>query len=227
VTSEANAAVERTRLRRKPERGSHDLAVIHEIIDTALVCHLGLTDADGHPVVVPTIHARIGDTLYVHGSAASRALRRLATGIDACVTVTHLDGIVVARSGFFSSMNYRSVMVFGPARLVSDHDEAVRALDAIVDHVLPGRPAEIRRPTAKELGATRVIAMPIDQASAKVRTGPPGDDPDDVDPDVWAGTLPITLVAGEPERAPGVSPTVPVPRSVIALMERIRSGPVS
>jgi hypothetical protein len=205
---------ERTRLRREPQRGSHDPSLIRDIIDSAFICNLGLTDHDGHPLVISTIHARVDDVLYVHGSAASRTLRRLATGIDACCTVTHLDGIVVARSGFWSSMNYRSVMIFGPARLVTDAEEILLALDAIVDHVLPGRSAEIRRPTAKELAATKVIALPIDAASSKVRTGPPNDDPDDLDSSVWAGTVPLQIVAAPPVPAPNLPADVRVPPSV-------------
>jgi uncharacterized protein len=213
---------ERTRLRREPQRGSHDPSLIRDIIDSALICHLGLTDHDGHPLVIPTIHARVDDVLYVHGSAASRTLRRLATGIDACCTVTHLDGIVVARSGFWSSMNYRSVMIFGPARLVTDADEILLALDAIVDHVLPGRSAEIRRPTAKELAATKVIALPIDVASSKVRTGPPNDDPDDLDSLVWAGTVPLQIVAAPPVPAPNLPAGVRVPQSVDTMTSLLR-----
>lgn len=216
MTEHPNNA-ERTRLRREPQRGSHDSSLIRDIIDTARICHLGLTDHDGHPLVIPTIHARVDDVLYVHGSAASRTLRRLATGIDVCCTITHLDGIVIARSGFWSSMNYRSVMVFGRARLVVEPDEAGRALDAIVDHVLPGRSAEIRRPTPRELAATKVIALPIDAASAKVRTGHPNDDPADLDSSVWAGTVPVQIVAGAPLPAPNVPPGAPVPSSVRAL----------
>ncbi len=213
----------RARLRRKPQRGSHDPAVLHEFIDAALLCHLGLTDHDGHPLVVPTIHARIGDTVYVHGSAASRTLRRLSTGIDVCCTITHLDGIVVARSGFNSSMNYRSAMLFGPARLVDDADEATQALDAIVDHILPGRSGEIRRPTAKEVAATTVIALPIDIASAKVRTGGPLDDADEVAAGGWAGVVPIRLVAGTPQPSDDLGLGVQVPPSVVELV-RVLGG---
>lgn len=195
--------------------------MLHEIIDAALICHLGLTDHDGHPLVVPTIHARVGDTVYVHGSAASRTLRRLATGLDVCCTITHLDGIVAARSGFNSSMNYRSVMLFGPARLVDDTDEATQALDAIVDHMLPGRSGEIRRPTAKEVAATTVIALPIDVASAKVRTGGPLDDADDVAAGGWAGVVPIRLVAGTPVPSDDCGAGVGVPPSVTELARRL------
>lgn len=211
----------RARLHRKPQRGSHDPAVLHEIIDAALICHLGLADHDGHPLVIPTIHARSGDTVYVHGSAASRTLRRLATGLDVCCTITNLDGIVAARSGFNSSMNYRSVMLFGPARLVDDLDEATRALDAIVDHILPGRSREIRRPTAKEVAATTVIALAIDVASAKVRTGGPLDDADDVAVGGWAGVVPIRLAAGAPIPAGDLRDGVAVPPSVVEIVRRL------
>ena len=205
---------ERIRLHREPELGSHDPAVIRDIIDTALYCHLGLTDADGRPLVVPTIHARVDDTLYVHGSAASRTMRRCADGVDVCCTITHCDGVVVARSGFWSSMNYRSVMLFGAARLVDDADEKSRALDAIVEHVLPGRSAEIRRPTDKELAATKVIALPIDLASAKVRTGDPEDDPADLSGDAWAGVIPMRVVADDPVPAANLADGITVPPSV-------------
>jgi nitroimidazol reductase NimA-like FMN-containing flavoprotein (pyridoxamine 5'-phosphate oxidase superfamily) len=215
---------ERARLRRKPQRGSHDTAVLHEIVDAGLICHLGLTDHDGHPLVVPTIHARVDDTVYVHGSAASRTLRRLATGLDVCCTITHLDGIVVARSGFNSSMNYRSVMLFGPARLVDDTDEATMALDAIVDHILPGRSGELRRPTSKEVAGTTVIAIPIDVASAKVRTGGPLDDADDLESQAWAGVVPIRLVAGAPVPSDDLAPGIAVPPSVVALAARLDNG---
>ena len=205
---------ERIRLRREPELGSHDPAVIRSIIDAALFCHLGLTDADGRPLVVPTIHARVDDTLYVHGSAASRTMRRCADGIDVCCTITHCDGIVVARSAFWSSMNYRSVMLFGTARLVDDTVEKSRALDAIVEHVLPGRSAEIRLPTDKELAATKVIALPIDLASAKVRTGDPDDDPADLAGDAWAGVIPLRVTADDPVPAANLADGIAVPPSV-------------
>lgn len=219
--TDVSEPAERARLHRKPQRGSHDPAVLHEIIDAALICHLGLADHDGHPLVVPTIHARIGDTIYVHGSAASRTLRRLAKGLDVCCTITHLDGIVAARSGFHSSMNYRSVMLFGPARLVDDGDEATQALDAIVDHILPGRSGEIRRPTAKEVAATTVIALPIDVASAKVRTGGPLDDADDVAAGGWAGVVPIRLVADAPIPSDDLAAGVAAPPSVIEIVRRL------
>ena len=205
---------ERTRLRREPERGVYDSEVIHAIIDAAAICHLGLTDHDGHPLVIPTIHARVGDQLYVHGSAASRTIRRLAGGIDVCCTITLVDGIVVARSAFWSSMNYRSVMVFGRSRLVEDRDELALALDAIVNRMLPGRTAEVRESTDLELRATRVIALPLDEASAKVRTGDPNDDPADLDGAAWAGVVPFTQQVGDPIPAENLAAGIPVPSSV-------------
>ena len=191
------------------------------------MCHLGLTDHDGHPLVIPTIHARVGEQLYVHGSAASRTLRRLAEGIEVCCTITHLDGIVLARSAFWSSMNYRSVMIFGRARLVTDPEEIELALDAIVEHIAPGRSAEVRRSTPKEIGATKVLALTIDEASAKVRTGDPNDDPADLDPEVgaevgagvWAGVIPVTTQFGSPIPAANLDNEVPLPTSARGLLE--------
>lgn len=211
---DAGPISERTRLRREPERGVYDSEVIHAIIDAAAICHLGLTDNDGHPLVIPTIHARVGDQLYVHGSAASRTIRRLAEGVDVCCTITLVDGIVVARSAFWSSMNYRSVMVFGRSRLVEDRDELALALAAIVDRMLPGRTAEVRESTDLELRATRVIALPLDEASAKVRAGDPNDDPADLDGAAWAGVVPFTQQVGDPIPAENLAAGIPVPSSV-------------
>jgi nitroimidazol reductase NimA-like FMN-containing flavoprotein (pyridoxamine 5'-phosphate oxidase superfamily) len=205
---------DRTRLHREPKRGSHDLAVIRGVIDAAPICHLGLTDQDGHPLVIPTIHARIDNVLYMHGSVASRTIRRLAEGIDVCCTITLVDGIVVARSAFWSSMNYRSVMIFGRSRLVEDRDELSRALDAIVNRMIPGRSDEIRKATETELRATRVVAIPIDEASAKIRIGDPNDDPDDVGGNAWAGVVPIGMRISEPVSAENLRADIPVPPSV-------------
>ena len=214
------APSDRTRLHRESERGSHDPAVIRAIVDAAPICHLGLTDHDGRPLVVPTIHARVEDVLYIHGSVASRTIRRLAEGIDVCCTITIVDGVVVARSAFWSSMNYRSVMVFGSSRLVEDPDERSLALDAIVDRTIPGRTAEVRAATDLELRATRVIAIPLDEASAKVRTGDPNDDPADLDGPAWAGVVPFTQQIGEPVPAANLDPDVPVPPSVQRMVLR-------
>ncbi len=216
---------DRTRLRREPDRGHFDRATIDAVIDSAPICHVGFTDEQGRPVVIPTIHARVGDTLYLHGSAASRALRRMAGGIEVCCTITHLDGLVVARSGFASSMNYRSVMVFGTARLVTDAAETADALDALVNHVLPGRTDEVRPNTPKEVAATKVIALALTEASAKLRTGGVQDEPEDLGTPVWAGVVPLRMVAGEPEPSADVPGDVPVPASVRRAQEKF--GPPS
>lgn len=198
---------DRTRVRRLGERGRYDTETIHAILDEALICHVGFV-VDGQPVVIPTIHWREGETLYFHGSAASRMLRSLRDGVDACVTVTLLDGLVLARSAFHHSMNYRSVIVFGKAREVRE-DEKVRVLDSLVEHVVRGRSKEVRAPNLKELRQTLVLALPIDEASAKIRTGGPVDDEEDYALPVWAGVLPLTLTPGEPVADRGVSGDVP------------------
>ena len=198
----------RTRVRRLPKRGSYDLATIHAVLDEALVCHVGFV-VDGMPAVIPTIHWRDGDVLYVHGSAASRMLRSLRDGVDACVTVTLVDGLVLARSAFHHSMNYRSVVVFGRARLVDDEAEKVRALEALVEHVVRGRSKDVRAPNAKELAQTFVLALPIEEASAKVRTGGPVDDEEDYAMPVWAGVVPLALTPAAPIADEGVTAEVP------------------
>lgn len=205
---------DRTTLHRLPERGRHERAAIDAILDEALTGQLAFVH-DDQPFCIPTIHARIGDTLYVHGSAASRMLRT-STGQSVCYTVQLIDGIVVARTGFHSSMNYRSVVVLGAPRLVDDAAEKVAALNAVVDHVLPGRTGEVRAHTDKELRATRVLAMALTEASAKVRTGDPIDEPEDLAGDAWAGVVPITLVHGEPVAAADLRPGIAVPASTRA-----------
>lgn len=205
---------DRTTLRRLPERGRHDRAAIDAVLDEALTGQLAFVH-DGRPFAIPTIHARVGDTLYVHGSAASRMLRT-STGQPVCYTVHLIDGIVVARTGFHSSMNYRSVVVLDAPRLVDDPDEKVTALDAVVDHVLPGRTGEIRAHTDKELRATRVLALALTEASAKMRTGDPVDEPEDMAGDAWAGVVPITIVHGEPVAAADLRPGIGVPASARA-----------
>jgi hypothetical protein len=187
----------RTRLRRLPERGSHDWDVISAILDEALVCHVGFSAAEGGaPVVIPTAHVRVGSVLYLHGAPASRMLRTVGSGVDVCVVATLLDGVVLARSLFHHSFNYRSVVVFGRAAEVVDLEEKRRALLAFAEHVLRGRSAEVREPSAAELKATRVLALHVDEASAKVRTGPPLDDAGDMALPIWAGVLPVGLGIG-------------------------------
>ncbi len=187
----------RTTLKRLPKRGSFDRDVVNAILDEAFICHVGFV-ADGQPYVIPTGFARIDDDLMIHGSAASRMMRNMAKGIDVCVTVTLVDGLVLARSAFNHSVNYRSVVILGKAELVADESEKNAALEAFTEHIIPGRWTEIRWPNPLELKATTVLKLPITEASAKIRTGPPIDDDEDYSMNVWAGVIPLTLTAGTP-----------------------------
>lgn len=198
-----------TRLRRKPERGRYDRDTINAILDAGVVCHVGYV-IDGQPYVTPTCYWREGDHVYWHGSHASRMLKQ-AAGRPVCLTVTHLDGLVVARSGFHHSINYRSVMIFGRPKAVEDEAHKLRALEAFVERVYPGRWRELRPATRKELKATTVLSMPIGEASAKIRTGPPVDDEADYALPVWAGVVPVRLTRGAPEPDPRLSAGVPAP----------------
>ena len=201
---------DRTTLHRRPGRGSYDLALIHAILAEGLYCHVGFADGV-QPFVLPTTYARLGDRLYVHGAAASRMLRSLKEGAPVCVTVTLLDGLVLARSAFHHSMNYRSVVILGVASEVRDPAEKRAALTAIVEHVAPGRSAEVRGPSDRELFATLVLSLPISEASAKVRSGPPVDDEADYAVPCWAGVLPLQLVAQPPVADPRLPAEVAVP----------------
>ncbi|MFN7995206.1 MAG: pyridoxamine 5'-phosphate oxidase family protein [Bryobacteraceae bacterium] len=187
----------RTQVNRLPKRGVYDKDQVHAILDAGIICHVGFV-ADGQPYVIPTGYARKEDQLYIHGSAASRMLRNLAQAVDVCVTVTLLDGFVLARSAFHHSMNYRSVVVLGKARLVTNEDEKREALHYFTNHVLPGRWEEVRQPTEKELKSTTVLALPLDEVSAKVRTGGPIDDEEDYALPVWAGVVPLRVEVGDP-----------------------------
>jgi nitroimidazol reductase NimA-like FMN-containing flavoprotein (pyridoxamine 5'-phosphate oxidase superfamily) len=187
----------RTKVKRHAERGEYDRATIDAILEEALICHVGFV-ADGQPYVIPTIHARDGDVLYLHGSPGSRMLRAIKDGVDMCVTATLLDGLVLARAVYNHSMNYRSVVVLGRAREVVDRDEKLRAMEHVVEHVVPGRWNEARQPNEKELNATMILALPLDEASAKIRTGPPTDFDEDLDLPVWAGVIPLDLRRGHP-----------------------------
>ena len=193
----APAPSERTRVRRQPGRGAYDRATIDAILDEGLVCHLGFVH-EGQPFVLPTTYARVGDVVYVHGSAAGRLMTALAGGIPLSLTVTLLDGLVLARSAFHHSMNYRSVVILGTATGVVDRAERLLGLEAIVEHMAPGRTAAVRAPSEKELKATLVLRVPIVEASAKVRTGGPLDDAEDMGWPCWAGHVPLRLVAGTP-----------------------------
>lgn len=188
---------ERTKLRRLPARGSHELETIHQILDAAFLAHIGFC-VNGQPFVIPTNFGREAETLYVHGSAASRMLKELSTGVPACVTVTHVDGLVLARSAFHHSMNYRSVVAFGTARKIEDPDRKMHALKIISDHLIRGRWDEVREPNEKEMKQTSVLEFTIEEASAKIRTGGPVDDEEDYALPVWAGVLPLTLSAAAP-----------------------------
>jgi nitroimidazol reductase NimA-like FMN-containing flavoprotein (pyridoxamine 5'-phosphate oxidase superfamily) len=202
-------ATERSQLRRLPNRGSHEKEVIRKILDEGFLAHVGF-QVQGQPFVIPTLYGREGDTLYLHGSAASRMLRELETGVPACVTVTLVDGLVLARSAFNHSMNYRSVVAFGTAKKIADAAEKTRALHVISEHVLKGRWKDVRGPSEQELKATAVLRFAIDEASAKVRQGPPLDDEEDYGLPVWAGVLPLKLMAQE---------AVPDPRLVEGVEE--------
>jgi nitroimidazol reductase NimA-like FMN-containing flavoprotein (pyridoxamine 5'-phosphate oxidase superfamily) len=194
-------------VRREPQRGRYDRETIDAILDEALVCHLGFVH-DGHPYVIPTLFARIGDEVFVHGSAASRMLRTLAGGVDACLTVTLIDGLVLARSVFNHSVNYRSVVVLGRAEPVNEKEPALRAF---AERLLPGRWDEARQPTAKELKATSILRLPLDEASAKLREGPPKDDEEDYAWPVWAGVIPLESRWGEPLADPRLGPGFATP----------------
>ncbi|SEP04743.1 pyridoxamine 5'-phosphate oxidase family protein [Trujillonella endophytica] len=202
-----------TRIR---ERVGYDRATVHAVLDEALVCHAGFV-VDGRPVVLPQLHARIDDRLYLHGSTGARALRRaIDGGLDVCVTVTLVDGLVLARSAFHHSINYRSVVALGTATVVTDPEEKARALSALVDGVVPGRSAGSRAPDRRELAATTVLVLPLEEVSVKVRTGPPNDDAEDLDLPYWAGVLPLRGVAGEPEPGPDLAAGIAVPEHVRA-----------
>jgi hypothetical protein len=198
----------RTTVKRHPERGAYDRATIDAILDEALICHVGFV-ADGQPYVIPTIHARDGDTLYLHGSPGSRMLRNLAGGVDVCVTVTLLDGLVLARSVYHHSMNYRSVVVLGRAREVTDRDAKLRAMRTVVEHVVPGRWDDARQPNEAELKGTTILEISLDEASAKIRNGPPKDNEEDLDLPFWAGVVPLALVPSAPIADEGVAGAPP------------------
>lgn len=214
ATTSAGARSPRTRVRRLSERARYDREAIDAVLDAALVAHLGFVQ-EGQPFVIPTLHARLGDDVYVHGSSASRALRALGEGIPACLTVTLLDGLVLARSVFEHSVNYRSVVVLGRATLVTDDAEKLAALEAFTEKLLPGRWAEARQPTRRELRATGVLRLPLDEASAKIRAGGPEDaDTPDAALDVWAGHIPLVVRALPPVPDEALRPGVTAPASV-------------
>ena len=208
--SETQMPTQRTRVVREPERAVYDREAAYRILDEGFICHVGFL-VDGQPFVIPTSYGRKDGDLYIHGSAASRMLRQMKEGVAVCVTVTLLDGLVLARSVFNHSMNYRSVVVLGKATLVDDAEEKLTALRVLSEHILPGRWDDARQPTERELKATSVLRVPIEEFSAKVRTGPPIDDAEDLAFPTWAGVLPLEIKAGEAIRDPKLEPERDVP----------------
>jgi uncharacterized protein len=208
--SETNVPTARTRVVREPQRAIYDRAAAYKILDEGFICHVGFS-LDGQPFVIPTGYGRVGDNLFIHGSAASRMLRNVNEGIPVCVTVTLLDGLVLARSIFNHSMNYRSVVVLGKAFAVEEREQKIAALRALSEHILPGRWVESRQPNEKELKATTVMRLPITEFSAKVRQGPPIDDEEDYSFRTWAGVIPLDVIAGTPMPDDRCDPTLPVP----------------
>jgi nitroimidazol reductase NimA-like FMN-containing flavoprotein (pyridoxamine 5'-phosphate oxidase superfamily) len=192
-----------TKFRREAERGSHDFEQACAVLDAGKICHVGFT-LDDQPYVIPMAYARMDRQVLIHGSVASRIMKTLASGVPCCITVTHFDGLVYARSTFSSSMNYRCTMVLGRAREITDLDEKRKSIQALVDHLMPGRRADLRKSTIQELNATSLLAIPIDTFSTKCRTGPPIDKKSDLDAQVWAGVVPLEVTSGEPIDAPGI-----------------------
>jgi nitroimidazol reductase NimA-like FMN-containing flavoprotein (pyridoxamine 5'-phosphate oxidase superfamily) len=209
----------RTRVRRLPKRAAYDAATIAAVLDAGIVAHLGFV-VDGQPYVIPTLHARVGDAVYLHGAPAGRAMRALAAGMPVCLTVTHVDGFVLARSAFHHSVNYRSVVVLGRATPVTEPQEKLGALEAFMERVTPGRWAEVRPPDDAELKATAVVRLDLGEASVKLRTGGPVDDAGDLESSAWAGVVPLRLAAGPPEPASDLEPGIEPSPAVRALLER-------
>jgi nitroimidazol reductase NimA-like FMN-containing flavoprotein (pyridoxamine 5'-phosphate oxidase superfamily) len=201
---------ERTKVKRIPKRGAYDIETIYAILDEAYICHVGHV-IDGQPFVLPTAYARNDDKLIIHGSAASRMLRSLTDSVPLCITVTLTDGLVLARSAFHHSMNYRSVVILGEATIVEDRDEKMEAMRVLVEHLIPGRWEDCRQPNEKELKATTILEVPIDEASAKIRVGPASDDDEDYALSHWAGVIPTPVVNGTPEPDAQLAPGTPLP----------------
>ena len=212
--SENIEQTERTKLKRIPKRGAFERETINKILDEAFICHVGFT-ADDQTFVIPTAYARSGSDLLIHGSAASRMMRNLSNAIDVCVTITLIDGLVLARSAFHHSMNYRSVVIFGTAQIVEEEREKYEALRLFTEHILPNRWSEIREPNSKELKATTVLKLAITEASAKIRTGNPSDDEEDYNLNVWAGVIPLELTAGKPIDDDRLKEGIPAPGYVL------------
>jgi nitroimidazol reductase NimA-like FMN-containing flavoprotein (pyridoxamine 5'-phosphate oxidase superfamily) len=211
--SEIQTPTTRTRVVREPHRAAYDRETVYRILDEGFICHVGFA-VDGQPFVIPTSYGRKDANLYIHGSAASRMLKQMKDGMAVCVTVTLLDGLVLARSVFNHSMNYRSVVILGKATLVEDGDEKLEALRALSEHILPGRWEDSRQPNERELKATSVLRVPIEEFSAKVRTGPPIDDAEDMNFPTWAGVVPLEMKAGAPIKDPNLDPERDLPNYI-------------
>jgi nitroimidazol reductase NimA-like FMN-containing flavoprotein (pyridoxamine 5'-phosphate oxidase superfamily) len=206
-------STERTQVRRLPKRGNYDRETVYKILDEAMICHVGFV-VEGQPYVIPTGYGRSGDTLYIHGASTSRMLNSTAEGIPVCVTVTLVDGLVLARSAFHHSMNYRSVVILGTARRVESDEEKFSALRIFTEHIVPGRWDDVRQPTPQEMKATAVLALPLEEVSAKIRTGPPIDDDSDYALPIWAGVLPLKLTPGTAETDPRLTHKLDAPAHV-------------
>lgn len=204
---------DRNKVKRAPSRGNYDKEKVHAFLDAHFLCHIGFS-VEGQPYVIPTAYGREGETIYIHGATKSRLIMALKEGIPCCLTVTHIDGLVMARSIFHHSMNYRSVVVFGKGRELTDEEERMHALKVVSEQICPGRWEEVREPNAKEMKATSVVAIDIEQASAKQRQGPPGDDAEDYDLPIWAGVIPMHLATTSPETDPAMKMELPVSPSV-------------
>lgn len=213
ISPEHFSITSRTQIKRLPQRGEYDRPTIHRILDEGFICHVGFV-ANDQPFVIPTAYGRVDDRLYIHGSPASRMLRTLKQGIEVCVTVTLLDGLVLARSAFHHSMNYRSVVIFGQAMVVDNPEEKLAALKAFTEHIVPDRWDAVRPPTPQEIAGTLVLSLPIEEASAKVRSGPPSDDEADYALPIWAGEIPLSLTAGIPVADRRLSSGIELPMHV-------------
>lgn len=201
------------KVRRLPQRGHYDKETVYSIVDEALICHAGFV-VDGQPYVMPTIHTRIGDTIYLHGAVANRMLNHIKTGKSVCITVTHIDGIVFARSVFHHSMNYRSAVLFGRGRVVESYDERWKVFEALTEHIAKGRWADARHPNETEDRTTAIVAIEIDSASAKIRSGPAKDEEEDYALSVWAGVMPVRMQFGEPVKDDRLPDNIPVPEYI-------------
>ncbi len=214
----------RSTVRRSSERGVYDAPTICAILDAGFLCHVGLVQ-DGQPFVIPTLYVRVEEQLYLHGSPHSRLMQQAGSGQPLCITVTHIDGLVLARSAFHHSINYRSVVILGEGRIVVSREEKEAALNALVEHIVPGRTAEVRAPSARELHATQLLAIPVEEASAKVRRGPPKDAYRDYALPIWAGELPLYPQAREPVSDPRLPAGIPVPEHVLRHRQRTNGEP--